>query len=265
MRDASVSRLGRTGQTRPADPPWFVPYGLAVGVGHRRTASPRSSRRFRPSGVEPVGEISGPLIRPPFGTVGVGHCFALSVSVVPECRPLSVEYAAAPDAFESIAVAVGQHEESLTPVRRSGVGRSKQTPLRMEPEAGKVRENDVESQSKVSCDILKENEGRVGLFDDSRDVRPQVALVLDAESLARDRERLAGVACSDEIHSAAPRSSVERSKVRPDRSAIHRRVFHPGHENGRSEGFPLDVANTPRPSGQPEVDASDPGAERNGT
>ena len=51
---------------------------------------------------------------PPFSpsdALGVAHfgCLtAASVNVVPECRPLSVEYAAAPLAFASFAVAVGQ-------------------------------------------------------------------------------------------------------------------------------------------------------------
>lgn len=41
--------------------------------------------------------------------IGVGHCLtARSVSVVPAWRPLSVEYAAEPLEFASLAVAVGQ-------------------------------------------------------------------------------------------------------------------------------------------------------------
>ncbi|KQZ14293.1 hypothetical protein ASD44_09580 [Mesorhizobium sp. Root554] len=39
---------------------------------------------------------------------------------------------------------------------------------------------------------------------------------------------------------ATPRAAVEGDKVVPDRRAIHGLVFHPGHEGGRSIGFPLD-------------------------
>jgi hypothetical protein len=51
--------------------------------------------------------------------VGVGQFRAASVSVVPLCRPLSVEYAALPEDFESIAVDVGQDEEPRPTVRRA--------------------------------------------------------------------------------------------------------------------------------------------------
>lgn len=39
----SVARLGRIGPSRPAAPPWFVPYWVAVGVGHREDEDAFSS------------------------------------------------------------------------------------------------------------------------------------------------------------------------------------------------------------------------------
>jgi len=52
-------------------------------------------------------------------------------------------------------------------------------------------------------------------------------------------------------------------KVRPDRSAIQGRFFHPRHEDGRCVGVPLDVTHGAKSAGtESEVDASDSGAER---
>lgn len=144
-------------------------------------------------------------------------------------------------------VAVGQDEQPLPPVRRSSLGRAEQTPLRMEPEGGKVSEHGSESQPKVACDILKAYDGRLALLDDSPDVRPEVARVLLPLPLAGDGERLARVARRDEIHDSTPRSAVERGQVVPDRSWIQGRFANPGHEDGRSVGVPLDVTHSSQP------------------
>lgn len=188
-----------------------------------------------------------------------------SVSVVPECRPLSVEYPAAPELFASVLVAVGQDEEPLASVRRSDIGRAQHTPLRIEPERGKVGKDVGEPKRNVPGDVLEEPKRGAGFVEDSCDVRPQVSLVGVAESSSGDAEWLARVAACDEIHRATPRSSVEGSKVRPDRRAIQGLVFHPGHEDGRGESVPLDITHGATPGGQAEVDASDTGAQAEGT
>lgn len=225
-----------------------------VGVIH----SAASRERFAPC----VECRSAPGRRPSC-EVGVGHSRAASVSVVPECRPLSVEYAALPESC--CAVAVGQNEKSLSSVGRSDIGRSKTSPLRIEPKRGKVGKNVGEPKRNVACDVLEEGEGSAAVVQDASDFGPEVSLVLVSESLACDGEGLAGVSACDEIHAATPCSSVEGSQVRPDRSRIQGRVFHPSHEHGRGEGFPLDVANASRPFGQAKVDSADAGAERQGT
>jgi hypothetical protein len=46
---------------------------------------------------------------------------------------------------------------------------------------------------------------------------------------------------------------------------IQGRVLHPGHEEGRGEGFPLDVTHSPvvvTGEDEPEVEPADAGAER---
>ena len=75
-------------------------------------------------------------------------------------------------------------------------------------------------------------------------VRPEVARVVRAPALARDRERLARIARSDDVHRAAPRAAVESCNIVPDNSLIQGRVFHPRHESGCGVGFPFDMAHS---------------------
>lgn len=93
-------------------------------------------------------------------------------------------------------------------------------------------------------DIFKEDERRPALFDDAGDMWPEVARVLRAKTSPGDREWLARIACSEDIHDAAPWAAVEGGNVVPERSRIQGRVFHPCHEDGRRIGFPLDVTHS---------------------
>lgn len=193
---------------------------------------------------------------------GVAHILAASVSVVPLCLPLSVEYAAAPEEALSFAVAVGQREQSLALVRRADLGRAEQAPLRIEPELGKVGKHLGEPKAKVPGDVLDEGERRAALVDDASHFGPEVAFVALSEPLAGDAEWLTRVARSDEIHSATPCPAVEGSEIVGDRSAIQLRRRHPGHEDGCGEAVPLDVAHGAAVCGQADtkLEPADPGA-----
>ena len=46
------------------------------------------------------------------------------------------------------------------------------------------------------------------------------------------------------MNAVAPWAAVKRSQVVPDRRWLHGRFFHPGHESGRSVGFPLDITHS---------------------
>jgi hypothetical protein len=196
---------------------------------------------------------------------GVLHTRAASVSVVPLCRPLSVEYAAAPEEFASIDVAVGQDPQPLSTVRSPNLGRAEHAPFRMEPQRGKVGKDVGEPKRNVSCDVLEEPKPSARFVEDSAHVRPKVPRVIGSGSTARDAERLAWVTASDEIHCATPSAAVEGRQIVPDRSLIQARVRHPLHEHGRREGFPLDVANSATPPGQAEVKSSDAAAQAEGS
>ena len=122
-----------------------------------------------------------------------------------------------------------------------------------------------ESEAEMMGDILEEDEGRLDLADDAGDMRPEVTRILRAEALACNAERLARIACSDDVHRAAPRAAVEGSNVVPDRCRTQGRVFHPRHENGCGVGFPFDMAHSTISGdgdGEPEVEPACAGAER---
>lgn len=121
------------------------------------------------------------------------------------------------------------------------------------------------SEAEMMGDIFEEDEGRLDLSDDAGDVRPEVARVVRTPAFARDRERLARIARSDDIHRAAPRAAVEGGNVVPDRCRIQGRLFHPCHENGRGVGFPFDMAHSSISGdgdGEPEVEPACAGTER---
>lgn len=122
-----------------------------------------------------------------------------------------------------------------------------------------------EAEAEMMGDILEKDEGRFDFADDAGDMRPEVARVVRAPALARNGKRLARIARSDDVHSAAPREAIEAGNVVPDRRVIQGRVFHPRHESGCSEGFPFDMAHSSISGdgdGEPEVDATGAGAER---
>ncbi len=138
-------------------------------------------------------------------------------------------------------------------------------PLDIEPEVGKVPKHVVESSLDQGRDVLAEHEPRRDLVDDSGNLGPEPAVVLDASAPPGGGEGQAGEAGRDEIHAAAPRAAVEGLDVVPHRSLIQGLVFHPRHEDGRSVGVPLDVthsaAGVSEGEAEAQLEAADPGAD----
>lgn len=144
---------------------------------------------------------------------------------------------------ESPTVGVGtEDEESLAEVRRSDVTRGEHTPARIEPEVGQRPENSVKPTPKKPGDILKEDICGSHLAKDPGDVGEEPSLVGDTASLAGRRMRLAREAGSDEIHMPTPRATVERSKIRPDRSRVQGSFLHARDQEAGDKGFPLHVS-----------------------
>lgn len=103
-------------------------------------------------------------------------------------------------------------------------------------------------------DVFEEYESGIAFPDDAGDMGPEMARISFAEAPSGNREWLARVARSEDIHEAAPWSAVEGGNVVPDRCRIQGLVCHPRHESGCCEGFPLDVTHSPV-SGTGDVEA----------
>ncbi|MBB5220087.1 hypothetical protein HNP73_000008 [Amaricoccus macauensis] len=156
-----------------------------------------------------------------------------------------------------VALADGEDEQTLAFVGRADFRRREEACRKAVAHADQSCGDFGEAEAEMMGDILEEDEGRLDLADDAGDMRPEVPRVVRATALARDGERLARIARSDDVHRAAPRAAVEGSNVVPDRRAIQGRIFHPRHESGRGVGFPFDMAHSTisgEGDGEPEVE-----------
>ena len=164
-----------------------------------------------------------------------------------------------------VAVAGGEDEEPLAPVRRTDFRRREEACRKPVAQADQISGDLGKAEAEMMGDVLEEDEGRFDLADDAGNVGPEVAGVGRRQPPAGDRERLARIARKQDVHAAAPRAAVEAGNVVPDRRVIQGRVLHPGHEQGRSEGFPLDVTHSAvagTGEDEPEIEPADAGAER---
>ena len=163
-----------------------------------------------------------------------------------------------------VPFADGEDEEPLALVGRADFRRREEACRKAVAHADQSAGDFGEAEAEMMGDILEEDEGRLDLADDAGDMRPEVARVVGAPAFARDGERLARIARSDDVHRAAPRAAVEGSNVVPDNSLIQGRVFHPRHESGCGEGFPFDMAHSTISGdgdGEPEVEPARAGTE----
>jgi len=163
-----------------------------------------------------------------------------------------------------VPLADGKDEEPLALVGRADFRRCEDACRKAVAHADQSAGDFGEAKAEMMGDILEEDEGRLDLANDAGDMRPEMAWILAAEPSACDRERLARIARSDDVHRAAPRAAVEGSNVVPDNSLIQGRVFHPRHESGCGEGFPFDMAHSTISGdgdGKPEVESARAGAE----
>jgi hypothetical protein len=148
-------------------------------------------------------------------------------------------------------------------VRGSGLACGVNSPLRIEPQFGKVFEDFGESFADMAGDIFENNDPWTNFVDDSLNIGPEMSRVIGSSALPGDGEWLAWVTGRDEIHSTAPRSAIEGFEIVPDRSRIQGLLFHPRHTDGRGERVPLDHAHTSRSEDHltSEVEPSDSAAE----
>jgi hypothetical protein len=192
---------------------------------------------------------------------GVGHIRSSSVRL----PPLDRVPEQARGVGQRVPLADGEDEQPLALVGRTDFRRRKEACRKLVAHADQSAGDFGEAEAEMMGNILEENEGRLAFTDDARDMRPEVARVLGAEALARDRERLARIASADDVHRAAPWAAVEGSNVVPDNRLIQGRIFHPRHESGCGVGFPFDMAHSSISGdgdGEPEVEPACTGAQR---
>ena len=163
-----------------------------------------------------------------------------------------------------VPLADGEDEQPLALVWRTDFRRREEACRKSVAHADQSFGNFGEAEAEMMGDILEEHEGRLDLANDPGDMGPEVARVVRAPALTRDRERLARIARSDDVHRAAPWAAVEGGNIVPDNSLIQGRVFHPRHESGCGEGFPFDMAHSTISGDgedEPEVETGRAGAE----
>lgn len=120
------------------------------------------------------------------------------------------------------------------------------------------------SQIDVALDVFGEDDAGAHLCDDPLDLGPQVPGIGPAAALPGKAEGLAGITGREDMNAVTPRAAVEGSEIVPHRRAIQPRVFHPGHESGRSMGLPLDEtcsAISGLGDGEPEFEPAISGAQ----
>lgn len=102
-------------------------------------------------------------------------------------------------------------EEALATVRSADFLRRPECARNVEAHALKLPGDRVSSERQMAGDVFEDAERGLALGNDTRDVGEQMPRIICAEPRSGDGERLARISRSDEIHSATPRSSVERS------------------------------------------------------
>ncbi len=171
---------------------------------------------------------------------GVGQSRSISVRL----PPLDRVPEQARGVGQLVSLADGKDEQTFAPVGRADFRRRKESCRKFVAHADQSCGDLRESEAQMMGDILEEHEGRFAFADDAGDMRPEMARIISSEPFSCDRERLARIARSDDVHRAAPWAAVERSNVVPDNSLIQCRIFHPRHENGCGIGFPFDMAHS---------------------
>ena len=120
----------------------------------------------------------------------------------------------------------------------------------------------------VAGDVLSEETTSPAFVEDADNVFCKPAVIVGTEPLSSNAVGLAGIARSDAMNDAAPCSSVERGKVRPDRRRSQVARFHARGQCGCGISFPLhetDAAASGFSDVESEVESTDAGAERDGT
>lgn len=100
------------------------------------------------------------------------------------------------------AIGVGSNDPDTSSLMRStDLDCSEITPLRIEPETGKIGQHDSQSTRPQSRHVFDEHPSGTDFSDEPPELWPEPARVVLGESLAGDGDGLTGEASADEAHS----------------------------------------------------------------
>ena len=186
----------------------------------------------------------------PSVAIGVGQRARISVRF----PPLERVPEQARGVGQVVVLPVGEDEQPLALVGRADFRRREEARRKAVAHADQASGDLGKAEAEMIGDILEEDEGRRALPDDAGDMGPEMAGVACPLPLARDGERLARIARSDDIHRSTPRAAVEGGNVVPERRLRQGLVFHPRHEDGRGVSVPFDMTHS-SVSGAGDVEA----------
>jgi len=203
-----------------------------------------------------------PLDRRPLQHRGVGNI--RPTITLKGCVPSRGRQADPANRRESRTIGVGsKQEESLAPVRIALFGRRKHIPFRIEPEAGKVREDDRERFFSELGAVFQEDVAGSNVANNAPDGGPEPSGIGDSCARPGLRERLTGDSGREDIHSPTIRQAVKGANVIPDRSFIQRTLKRERGQSANAVSFPLHVSDgsvlIAESETQSEFDSSDPG------
>lgn len=126
------------------------------------------------------------------------------------------------------------------------------------------RDEGGELSVRIPCDVLAEDTIRPAAVHGAEKLVDEPAVVGGAEAPPGDAVGLAGVARSDAMNDSTPRSRIEGSCVRPDRSRMKPPRRHARDQACGGRGFPLHVSDTASSglgNSDAELQSADAGAE----
>jgi len=241
-------------------------------AGHPWSISPKRGFKFRASTKEPSPGLEVPRsrreIRYDHRAAAIGS--VTCAGILPVGRQTSGPFARSVCTLPCPAntVGVGQNEEALPLVSSTHLARRKDARCKAVAQASKVPGDHGKAEGKVRGDVLKEQLSRPGLVRDPGHVWPEVPFVLKAAAAAVRRERLTGIARTEDAETAAVATAVEGAEILEDGRTVQASVAHAGLEDGDGRWRTLDVGDRPVVrQGEPEaeLEAAGAGAERQPT
>lgn len=175
----------------------------------------------------------------------------------PPFSMLAVERCPFPSLASGVGSASGENPHAVPLVRSADVGRAEHTPLRIEPHAGKVFENDVEPSRSEMRAVFDEDKFRRNLRDDSRELAPEPRLLAgESTAITSARDVLTRESTADDVDEPAPRLAVKSDNVIPDRKPREDAIALSGEQHAAAVGINLDSADGHVSEEQPAQDAA---------